>query len=51
MDALRTAVRNGYRDAKHLESDPTYAPIRARADFGRLVREVQAMTETTNTTP
>jgi tetratricopeptide (TPR) repeat protein len=51
MDALRTAVRNGFRDAKHLESDPTYAPIRARADFGRLVREVQAMTETTGTTP
>ena len=51
MEALRMAVRNGFRDAKHLESDPTYAPLRNRDDFRRLIDEIRAMTETTGTLP
>ena len=51
MEALRTAVRNGFRDAKHLESEPTYAPIRGRDDFRRLIHEIEAMTDTAGTSP
>jgi hypothetical protein len=51
MDALRMAVRNGFRDAPDLESASVYAPLRGRADFRRLVREIQAMTETTGKSP
>jgi tetratricopeptide (TPR) repeat protein len=51
MEALHAAVRNGFRDAKHLESDPMYAPLRDRDDFRRLIHEIRAMTATTDTTP
>jgi hypothetical protein len=45
MDALRTAVRNGFQDLNHLKTSPSYEPIRPREDFRRLVREVEATTE------
>jgi eukaryotic-like serine/threonine-protein kinase len=51
MDALRTAVRNGFRDAKLLQTAATYEPLRSRDDFRRLVREIQAMPKTTGTSP
>jgi tetratricopeptide (TPR) repeat protein len=51
LDALRTAVRHGFRDAKHLESAPAYEPLRDRSDFRRLVREIAAMTETSDIAP
>jgi hypothetical protein len=49
VDALHIAVRNGFRDAKSLESDPIYEPLRSRDDFRRLVEEIDAMTETAGT--
>src|SRR5262249_5314545 len=46
MAALHTAVRYGFREAKHLKEDPIYDPIRSRDDFQRLVREIETMIET-----
>jgi tetratricopeptide (TPR) repeat protein len=43
IDALRIAVRNGFRDVKLVETAETYEPIRSRDDFRRIVREVEAM--------
>ncbi len=43
IDALRTAVRNGFRDAKLVETAEAFEPIRSRDDFRRIVREVEAM--------
>jgi eukaryotic-like serine/threonine-protein kinase len=40
MDALRTAVRNGFRDAKLLQTAATYEPLRSRDDFRRLLAEL-----------
>jgi eukaryotic-like serine/threonine-protein kinase len=45
MDALRTAVRNGFRDANDLKSSRSYEPLRARDDFQRLIEEVEAKTK------
>jgi serine/threonine-protein kinase len=43
IDALRAAVRYGFRDAKLLKTAPVYQPLRARDDFQRIVRDVEAM--------
>src|SRR5262249_27425577 len=40
MEALRTAVRKGFRDARHLEKAETYGPLRDREDFRRLLAEL-----------
>jgi tetratricopeptide (TPR) repeat protein len=40
MDALRQAVRVGWRNLAHMESDPDLAPLRSRADFQALCREL-----------
>ena len=45
MDALRTAIRNGFRDANLLKTADTYEPIRSRDDFRRVVREIGSMVE------
>ncbi len=41
--ALRTAVRNGFRDTKLVNTAEIYEPIRSRDDFRGIVREVEAM--------
>ena len=41
MDALRTALRNGFRDLNDLGGAPIYEPLRGRDDFQRLVRDVE----------
>ena len=43
IDALRTAVRNGFHDVKLIETTETYEPIRSRDDYRRIIREVEAM--------
>ena len=40
MHALRTAVRNGFRDAKLLQTAATYEPLRSRDEFRRLLAEL-----------
>ncbi len=40
MDALALAVRNGFRDARLLQTADTYEPLRNREDFRRLVIEL-----------
>jgi len=37
MDAIRAAVRDGYRDRFYLEGEPDFAPLRGREDFKTLV--------------
>ena len=37
MDAIRAAVRDGYRDRFYLEGEPDLAPLRSREDFKTLV--------------
>jgi serine/threonine protein kinase len=37
MDALRQAIRHGFKDVKHLQSTPELDPLRAREDFKVLV--------------
>ena len=43
LEALGMAVRNGYRDVSLLLTDSIYEPIRNRSEFGRLIREIEAM--------
>ncbi|MFI5458739.1 MAG: hypothetical protein ACHRXM_25205 [Isosphaerales bacterium] len=45
MSALRTAVRNGFREALELKTSPTYELLRGRDDFQRLVGEVEVRAE------
>jgi serine/threonine protein kinase len=37
LDVLGSAVRSGFRDAKHLQCDRAYEPLRERAEFRALV--------------
>jgi serine/threonine-protein kinase len=46
LAALRQAVRHGYRDAAHMKRDADLDPLRERADFQALVREVESGTGT-----
>jgi tetratricopeptide (TPR) repeat protein len=45
MEALRSAGRDGFRDANDLKAAPTYQPLRARNDFQQLVRKLEATVE------
>jgi tetratricopeptide (TPR) repeat protein len=40
MDALREAVRAGYRDVEHMSRDPDLDPLRSRADFRALMLDL-----------
>jgi tetratricopeptide (TPR) repeat protein len=42
MDALETAVRNGYNDLGDLRASALFEPLRGRDDLARLIREVEA---------
>ena len=42
MDALRQAVRHGYRNAAAVEGNQTFAPLRDRADFRELLDALRA---------
>jgi hypothetical protein len=42
VDAVRTAVREGFRDRVYLETEPDLEPIRNRDDFKALLGEIQA---------
>jgi hypothetical protein len=42
MVRLHVAAREGFSDAKRLETDVAFAPLRERGDFAALVAEVSA---------
>ncbi len=44
IDAMRSAIRNGFRDADLLMRAVAYEPLRARDEFGQLVHQVKALT-------
>jgi tetratricopeptide (TPR) repeat protein len=39
---LRDAIARGYQDVAHLKKDPDFDALRAREDFQKLVRELEA---------
>ena len=41
IDAVRTAVREGFRDRVYLETEPDLEPIRNRDDFKQIVAEIR----------
>jgi tetratricopeptide (TPR) repeat protein len=41
MQLLGQAVQNGFKDVQHLKTDPDLVPLRARADFQKLVAELE----------
>ena len=41
VQLLREAMKRGYRAINQLKKDPELNPLRARADFGQLVRELE----------
>jgi eukaryotic-like serine/threonine-protein kinase len=51
MDALRTAVKNGFRDTKVLQSAVTYELLRSRDDFRQVVREIEILAQPTGKPP
>jgi hypothetical protein len=51
MDALRTAVKNGFRDSKVLQTAAAYEPLRSRDDFRQAVREIEALAQPTRKPP
>jgi tetratricopeptide (TPR) repeat protein len=42
MEALQRAIAAGYEDVHKLKTDSTLAPLRARADFQKLLQELEA---------
>jgi tetratricopeptide (TPR) repeat protein len=42
LDALRDAVRQGFRNRKLLETAPAFAPLRGRPEFAKLLAELPA---------
>jgi tetratricopeptide (TPR) repeat protein len=44
MDRLRTAVNKGYKDVAHLKEDKDLDPMRSRADFQKLLQELEKET-------
>jgi hypothetical protein len=42
MVMLEDAVVKGYKDAAHMRQDPDLAPLRKRADFQKLLAELEA---------
>ena len=45
MQWLHKAVQAGYKDAAHMKKDPDLDPLRERADFKKLVAELEAKAE------
>jgi hypothetical protein len=43
MAVLRQAVARGYKDAAQMKNEPVLQPLRGRADFKKLLREVEAV--------
>jgi hypothetical protein len=41
MQLLREAVRQGYKDVKHLKTNSDFKPLAARADFQELVSQLE----------
>jgi serine/threonine protein kinase/tetratricopeptide (TPR) repeat protein len=41
IELLRAAIRNGFRDAAHLDQDADFYPLRARADFREVVKKLK----------
>jgi hypothetical protein len=41
VEVLRTAVQQGFKRYPSLEADPAFAPLRPRADFQELLRELR----------
>jgi serine/threonine protein kinase len=41
MKMLRDAVAKGYKDAAHIRKDPEFGPLQLRADFQKLLAEVE----------
>ena len=41
VDAVRTAVREGFRDRVYLETEPDLEPIRNRDDFKQILGEIR----------
>jgi hypothetical protein len=42
MDHLHEAVDLGYRNIRHLKSSVAFVPLRGRADFQQLIRDLEA---------
>jgi hypothetical protein len=42
LDLLRQAVQKGYKDVAHMKKDTDLDPLRQRADFQQLIRELEA---------
>jgi tetratricopeptide (TPR) repeat protein len=42
LEALRQAVKRGYRNAAELKSEATFAPLRDRTEFQELIHELDA---------
>ncbi len=42
VDLLRQAVAEGYKDVAHLRKDPDLDALRQRADFKKLLSELEA---------
>jgi tetratricopeptide (TPR) repeat protein len=43
LELLRTAIRNGFRNAAHLDQDADFNPLRARADFQEIVTKLKEL--------
>jgi serine/threonine protein kinase len=43
VERLTQALRAGYKDAKHIKEDKDLAPLRSRADFNKLLAELESM--------
>ena len=41
VDAVRTAVREGFRDRVYLETEPDLEPLRNRDDFKQILGEIR----------
>jgi tetratricopeptide (TPR) repeat protein len=41
IELLRAAIRNGFRDAAHLDQDADFKPLRARADLQEIVTKLK----------
>jgi tetratricopeptide (TPR) repeat protein len=48
VELLRQAVAKGYRDSLYLKNGTDLSPLRGRMDLQKLVREVEAMNESSN---
>ncbi len=51
IEQLRSAVAAGYRDARRLQEDEVFDPLRDRADFRELLRQVEARAKAKSSRP